>query len=95
MKVLDYSFLFVCHTKEIHRLLNGEEWVEELCCNQSGVLDAMCMWFRLKVGDVWLDTGPEVESCWEQAIYLGRCQDLFFLKDAVQLAGCPVPFALM
>lgn len=57
--------------KEIKKLIKGVHWREKVCCTQSGTLDAVCLWFRLKVGDVWLDTGPESNSCWEQAVFTG------------------------
>ncbi|XP_065309522.1 protein arginine N-methyltransferase 9-like isoform X2 [Dermacentor albipictus] len=57
--------------KEIKNLIKGIQWREKVCCTQSGILDAVCLWFRLKVGDAWLDTGPDSNSCWEQAIFTG------------------------
>lgn len=57
--------------KEIQNLIKGIQWREKVCCTQSGILDAVCLWFRLKVGDAWLDTGPDSNSCWEQAIFTG------------------------
>lgn len=57
--------------QDVQRLVEGVEWTEEVCCSQSGIFDAVCVWFRLEVGDTWLDTGPATETCWEQAIYPG------------------------
>ncbi|XP_077518992.1 protein arginine N-methyltransferase 9-like isoform X2 [Amblyomma americanum] len=57
--------------KEIQDLIRGVHLKEQVLCAESGILDAVCLWFRLKVGDTWLDTGPDSETCWEQAIFRG------------------------
>lgn len=57
--------------KEIQDLIRGVHLEEEVLCAESGILDAVCLWFRLKVGDTWLDTGPDSDTCWEQAIFRG------------------------
>ncbi|CAN7995739.1 unnamed protein product [Ixodes hexagonus] len=70
--------------QDVQRLVDGVKWTEEVRCSQSGTLDAVCMWFRLEVGDTWLDTGPESETCWEQAIYPGTSVEVN-AGDAVDL----------
>lgn len=57
--------------QEIRDLIKGVQWTESVRCTWPGVLDAVCVWFRLKVGETWLDTGPDSKSCWEQAIFNG------------------------
>ncbi|KAH6937183.1 hypothetical protein HPB50_025829 [Hyalomma asiaticum] len=63
--------------QEIKNLIKGIHWREKVCCTQSGTLDAVCLWFRLKVGDAWLDTGPESNSCWEQAVFTDSLEELY------------------
>lgn len=75
--------------KEIKNFIKGIRWREEVCCTQSGIVDAVCLWFRLKVGDAWLDTGPDSNSCWEQAIFTGpsaqvSCGEVVELKVTCQ-----------
>lgn len=57
--------------QEIRDLIKGVQWIERVRCTWPGILDAICVWFRLKVGDTWLDTGPDSKTCWEQAIFNG------------------------
>nr|XP_037286196.1 protein arginine N-methyltransferase 9-like [Rhipicephalus microplus] len=75
--------------EEIKSLIKGIEWREKVICAQSGIVDAVCLWFRLKVGDTWLDTGPDSNSCWEQAIFTGpsarvSCGDVVELNATCQ-----------
>ncbi|KAG2466097.1 protein arginine N-methyltransferase 9 [Polypterus senegalus] len=59
---------------------NEPEELEGLCCqkpcritvpvSKSGIFDAIISWFVLHLDDeISLSTGPEEETCWEQAVY--------------------------
>ncbi|KRZ18324.1 Derlin-2 [Trichinella zimbabwensis] len=50
--------------------LDGQEQLIEARCIQSGKLDAIVCWFRAELTDgVYIDTGPENCTSWEQAIF--------------------------
>ncbi|XP_064482316.1 protein arginine N-methyltransferase 9-like [Ornithodoros turicata] len=53
---------------EAMRNLLGKTWKETVECTEVGRLDCLGLWFRLRVGDTWLDT-LHGDTCWEQAIY--------------------------
>lgn len=57
--------------QEIQDLIKGVQLNKSVRSTWPGILDAVCVWFRLKVGNTWLDTGPDSKTCWEQAIFNG------------------------
>lgn len=48
----------------------GKDWACDLHVKQPGHLDGLAVWFDLHLDDtVTIATGPDEDSCWEQAIY--------------------------
>ncbi|XP_054635861.1 protein arginine N-methyltransferase 9 isoform X2 [Dunckerocampus dactyliophorus] len=53
---------------------------------QHGELDALAVWFQLHLDeDSSLSTGPQEDTCWEQAIYPEHCAKGFLLKPGDEL----------
>ncbi|XP_061737200.1 protein arginine N-methyltransferase 9-like isoform X1 [Nerophis ophidion] len=53
---------------------------------QQGELDALAVWFQLHLDeDSSLSTGPQEDTCWEQAIYPEHCAKGFLLKPGDEL----------
>uniref|UniRef100_A0A9J8C020 Protein arginine N-methyltransferase 9 n=2 Tax=Cyprinus carpio TaxID=7962 RepID=A0A9J8C020_CYPCA len=56
--------------QELEGLCSREVMQLRLCVTQEGVLDALAVWFQLHLDqDNHLSTGPQEDTCWEQAIY--------------------------
>ncbi|KRY00867.1 Derlin-2 [Trichinella pseudospiralis] len=55
---------------QLKACLDGQEQLIEVRCIQSGKLDAIVCWFRAELTDgVYIDTGPENCTSWEQAVF--------------------------
>nr|XP_055061081.1 protein arginine N-methyltransferase 9 [Misgurnus anguillicaudatus] len=64
---LDINFNNV---QELEGLCSREVTQLRLYVTQEGVLDALAVWFQLHLDqDNHLSTGPQEDTCWEQAIY--------------------------
>ncbi|XP_059410264.1 protein arginine N-methyltransferase 9 [Carassius carassius] len=58
------------NVQELEGLCSREVMQLRLCVTQEGVLDALAVWFQLHLDqDNHLSTGPQEDTCWEQAIY--------------------------
>ncbi|XP_005160026.2 protein arginine N-methyltransferase 9 isoform X1 [Danio rerio] len=58
------------NVQELEGLCSREVVQLCLCVTQDGILDALAVWFQLHLDqDNHLSTGPQEETCWEQAIY--------------------------
>ncbi|XP_026116392.1 protein arginine N-methyltransferase 9 [Carassius auratus] len=58
------------NVQELEGLCSREVVQLRLCVTQEGVLDALAVWFQLHLDqDNHLSTGPQEDTCWEQAIY--------------------------
>ncbi|XP_016087492.1 protein arginine N-methyltransferase 9 [Sinocyclocheilus grahami] len=58
------------NVQELEGLCSREMMQLRLCVTQEGVLDALAVWFQLHLDqDNHLSTGPQEDTCWEQAIY--------------------------
>uniref|UniRef100_A0A671KPF9 Protein arginine methyltransferase 9 n=1 Tax=Sinocyclocheilus anshuiensis TaxID=1608454 RepID=A0A671KPF9_9TELE len=58
------------NVQELEGLCSREVTQLRLCVTQEGVLDALAVWFQLHLDQVnHLSTGPQEDTCWEQAIY--------------------------
>ncbi|XP_043087329.1 protein arginine N-methyltransferase 9 [Puntigrus tetrazona] len=58
------------NVQELEGLCSREVMQLHLCVIQEGVLDALAVWFQLHLDqDNHLSTGPQEDTCWEQAIY--------------------------
>ncbi|TRY64521.1 hypothetical protein DNTS_008365 [Danionella cerebrum] len=56
--------------QELEGLCSREVQQLRLYVTQDGLLDALAVWFQLHLDeDNHLSTGPQEETCWEQAIY--------------------------
>lgn len=57
-----------------------------LAVTQQGELDALAVWFQLHLDeDNSLSTGPQEDTCWEQAIYPVHSAEGFLLKPGDEL----------
>lgn len=66
-RALDIDFNNV---QELEGLSSREEQRVHLPVTQGGLLDALAVWFKLHLDqDSSLSTGPQEDTCWEQAIY--------------------------
>ncbi|KAL4640418.1 putative protein arginine N-methyltransferase 9 [Arapaima gigas] len=66
-RALDINFNSV---QELEGLCSQEPMRFNLPVVQAGVLDALAMWFQLHLDEeISLSTGPQEDTCWEQAIY--------------------------
>ncbi|KAJ8278038.1 hypothetical protein GJAV_G00083110 [Gymnothorax javanicus] len=53
---------------------------------QAGVLDALAMWFQLHLDEESsLSTGPQEDTCWEQAVYPIQTRSNFTVKPGDEL----------
>uniref|UniRef100_A0A672KUE9 Protein arginine methyltransferase 9 n=1 Tax=Sinocyclocheilus grahami TaxID=75366 RepID=A0A672KUE9_SINGR len=58
------------NVQELEGLCSKEVTQLRLSGTQEGVLDALAVWFQLHLDQVnHLSTGPQEDTCWEQAIY--------------------------
>ncbi|XP_018591579.1 protein arginine N-methyltransferase 9 [Scleropages formosus] len=56
--------------QDLEGLCSQEPIRFNLPVTQAGVLDALAMWFQLHLDEeISLSTGPQEDTCWEQAIY--------------------------
>ncbi len=59
-----------CSFQMIDQYLNGMEQELVLPITCQGRIDALAMWFDLRLDSICsLSSGPEANSCWEQAIF--------------------------
>ncbi|KRY38484.1 Derlin-2 [Trichinella spiralis] len=75
--------------------LDGQEQLIEVRCIQSGKLDAIVCWFRAELTDgIYIDTGPENCTSWEQAIFPVsldlQCNNNWCELDQKVLISCQV-----
>lgn len=58
------------NVQELEGLCSREVMLMRLCVTRDGILDALAVWFQLHLDqDNHLSTGPQEDTCWEQAIY--------------------------
>lgn len=58
------------HLQELEGLSSREAQRIYLPVTQEGELDALAVWFQLHLDEESsLSTGPQEDTCWEQAIY--------------------------
>lgn len=58
------------NVQELEGLCSREVMQLRLCVTREGILDALAIWFQLHLDqDNHLSTGPQEDTCWEQAIY--------------------------
>lgn len=56
--------------QELEGLCSREVMQLRLPVTHEGLLDALAVWFQLHLDqDNHLSTGPQEDTCWEQAIY--------------------------
>uniref|UniRef100_A0A667XU89 Protein arginine N-methyltransferase 9 n=1 Tax=Myripristis murdjan TaxID=586833 RepID=A0A667XU89_9TELE len=82
-RALDIDFNNV---QELEGLTSRE--VQRICLpvNQEGELDALAVWFQLHLDeDNSLSTGPQEDTCWEQAIYPVQIPNGFLLRPQDKL----------
>ncbi|XP_021172273.2 protein arginine N-methyltransferase 9 isoform X1 [Fundulus heteroclitus] len=74
------------NVQELEGLSSREVREIRLPVNQGGELDALAVWFQLHLDEEnSLSTGPEEDTCWEQAIYPVHSAMSFALKPRDEL----------
>ncbi|XP_034087340.1 protein arginine N-methyltransferase 9 [Gymnodraco acuticeps] len=74
------------NVQELEGLSSREVQRIRLPVTQGGELDALAVWFQLHLDeDSSLSTGPEEDTCWEQAIYPVHSTKGFVLKPQDEL----------
>lgn len=74
------------NVQELEGLSSREVQKIHLPVTQEGVLDALAVWFQLHLDEESsLSTGPQEDTCWEQAIYPVHCAEGFVLKPGDEL----------
>ncbi|XP_038126994.1 protein arginine N-methyltransferase 9 isoform X1 [Cyprinodon tularosa] len=74
------------NVQELEGLSSREVQVMRLPVTQQGELDALAVWFQLHLDqENSLSTGPQEDTCWEQAIYPVHSAPGFVLKPGDEL----------
>uniref|UniRef100_A0A671UUJ5 Protein arginine methyltransferase 9 n=1 Tax=Sparus aurata TaxID=8175 RepID=A0A671UUJ5_SPAAU len=74
------------NVQELEGLSSREVRRIHLPVTQEGELDALAVWFQLHLDEESsLSTGPQEDTCWEQAIYPVHSTKAFFLKPRDEL----------
>ncbi|XP_022050080.2 protein arginine N-methyltransferase 9 isoform X1 [Acanthochromis polyacanthus] len=74
------------NVQELEGLSSREVQEVRLLVTQEGVLDALAVWFQLHLDEESsLSTGPQEDTCWEQAIYPEHSAKGFVLKPGDEL----------
>uniref|UniRef100_A0AAQ5X918 Protein arginine methyltransferase 9 n=1 Tax=Amphiprion ocellaris TaxID=80972 RepID=A0AAQ5X918_AMPOC len=74
------------NVQELEGLSSREVQEIRLPVTQEGVLDALAVWFQLHLDEESsLSTGPQEDTCWEQAIYPEHSAKGFVLKPGDEL----------
>ncbi|XP_030644114.1 protein arginine N-methyltransferase 9 [Chanos chanos] len=82
-KALDVNFNDV---QELEGLCFRESSQLRIRVTQGGVLDALAVWFQLHLDqELSLSTGPQEDTCWEQAIYPVQSPISYALKSGDEL----------
>ncbi|XP_064188388.1 protein arginine N-methyltransferase 9 [Anguilla rostrata] len=82
-QALDIDFNNV---QELEGLCTREVTRFRLPVTQEGVLDALAVWFQLHLDEEYsLSTGPQEDTCWEQAVYPIQTRTNFSVKPGDEL----------
>ncbi|XP_036377315.1 protein arginine N-methyltransferase 9 [Megalops cyprinoides] len=82
-RALDIDFNNV---QELEGLCSREVTRIKLPVTQAGVLDALAVWFQLHLDEEnSLSTGPQEDTCWEQAVYPIQNSSNFTVKPGDEL----------
>ncbi|KAM4604133.1 protein arginine N-methyltransferase 9 isoform 2-T3 [Polymixia lowei] len=82
-RALDIDFNNV---QELEGLSTREVQRIHLPVTQEGNLDALAVWFQLHLDqESSLSTGPQEDTCWEQAVYPVQCPKSFGLRPGDEL----------
>ncbi|KAM7419456.1 hypothetical protein PAMA_016530 [Pampus argenteus] len=74
------------NVEELEGLSSREVQQIRLLVTQEGELDALAVWFQLHLDEESsLSTGPQEDTCWEQAIYPDHSTKSFVLKPRDEL----------
>lgn len=74
------------NVQELEGLTSREVQQIRLLVTQEGQLDALAVWFQLHLDEESsLSTGPQEDTCWEQAIYPDHSTKGFVLKPGDEL----------
>ncbi|XP_023813413.1 protein arginine N-methyltransferase 9 isoform X1 [Oryzias latipes] len=74
------------NVQELEGLSSREVQRIQLPVTQQGELDALAVWFQLHLDEESsLSTGPQEDTCWEQAIYPVHSAKCFMLKPGDEL----------
>ncbi|KAM6940472.1 protein arginine N-methyltransferase 9 [Xenentodon cancila] len=89
-KPLTEPFTALCidfnNVQELEGLSSREVQEIRVPVTQEGELDALAVWFQLHLDkESSLSTGPQEDTCWEQAIYPVHSTDCFVLKPRDEL----------